>query len=65
MTQDEHARDAIQDQLAIIQGYVELLLADAAANDPRRSDLEQIRDAAATALTLIAGGKPVDADRPS
>ena len=65
LTEPDHTHHDIQNQLAIIQGYAELMLADTAENDSRRSDLEQIRDAAATALTLLADGKPLDTARPS
>ena len=62
MPDDDANRHDIQNQLAVIQGFAELLLADTAEDDPRRSDFEQIRDAAETALRLMAGEDPRDTD---
>jgi len=45
---------ALRNHLAIILGYAELLLADTAANDPRRVDCEEILKAARSALALVA-----------
>ena len=53
-TQDDSARHAFRNQLAIIRGYAEILLADAAPDDPRRHDYEEIHKAAAAALDLLA-----------
>ena len=44
---------ALRNHLAIILGYAELLLQDAAADDPRRADVEEILKAARSALTLV------------
>ena len=44
----------LENQLAVIQGYAELLLADTVAGDPRREDLEHIRAAALTARHLLS-----------
>lgn len=55
MTLDTRTHD-IGNQLAVIQGFAELLLTETAADDPRRDDLEHIREAAVTALHLLAGG---------
>jgi signal transduction histidine kinase len=46
---------ALRNHLAIILGYAELLLQDAAADDPRREDVEEILKAARAALTLVSG----------
>lgn len=46
----------IENQLAVIQGFAELLLADTAADDPRRGDYEHIRAAAVTARRLLERG---------
>jgi hypothetical protein len=54
MTEDNKTRHDFKNQLAIIHGFAELLLADAAADDPHRSDLEEICKAAVTALDLFA-----------
>ncbi|HET7696797.1 MAG TPA: hypothetical protein VFK57_13875 [Vicinamibacterales bacterium] len=45
---------ALRNHLAIILGYAELLLQDA-ADDPRRGDVEEIVKAARAALTLVSG----------
>lgn len=44
---------ALRNDLAIILGYAELLLQDAAADDPHRQDVEEIVKAARSALSLI------------
>jgi hypothetical protein len=44
---------ALRNHLAIILGYAELLLQDAAADDPRRDDFEEILRAARSALSLV------------
>jgi signal transduction histidine kinase len=62
MTADIRTHD-IENQLAVIQGFAELLLADAAADDPRRDDFDRIRDAALTARRLLAGGTAAEAGR--
>ena len=46
---------ALRNHLAIILGYAELLLQDAAPDDPRRDDFEEILKAARAALTLVSG----------
>jgi signal transduction histidine kinase len=53
MTEDDKARHDFKNQLAIIQGFAEILLAEAAADDPHRRDLEEIHKAAITALALL------------
>ena len=54
MTVDDKTRHDFKNQLAIIRGFAEILLAEAAAGDPRRRDLEEIHKAAVTALDLLA-----------
>jgi len=54
MTDDDKIRHDFKNQLAIISGFAEILVAEAAPDDPRRPDLVQIRTAAATALALLA-----------
>ena len=54
MTDDDKARHDFKNQLAIIQGFAEILLSEAAADDPRRRDLEEIHKAARTALSRLA-----------
>jgi hypothetical protein len=51
---DNKTRHDFKNQLAIIHGFAELLLADAAADDPHRHDLEEICKAVVTALDLLA-----------
>jgi len=49
---------ALSNHLAVILGFAELVLADTAADDPRRDSLVEIRDAAVEAARII--GNPVD-----
>lgn len=63
MTDDEKSRHDIKNQLAIIDGFAELLIAESEPGDPRRADFEQIHKAAVTALDLIGRGGP--SSRPS
>ena len=46
-------RHSFKNQLAIILGFAEILLAETMAGDPRRDDLEEIHKAATTALELL------------
>ena len=61
---DDKFRHDFKNQLAIITGFTEILLADTAADDPHRRDLEEIRKASATALDLLARVYPGHADTP-
>jgi hypothetical protein len=54
MTDDDKSRHDFKNQLAIIRGFAEILIAEAPAGDPRRPDLEEIHKAAVTALDLLA-----------
>ena len=54
MTDDDKSRHDFKNQLAIIRGFAEILIADAPAGDPRRPDFEEIHKAAVTALELLA-----------
>ena len=54
MTDDDKSRHDFKNQLAIIRGFAEILIAEAPAGDPRRRDLEEIYKAAVTALDLLA-----------
>jgi hypothetical protein len=47
------AAHALRNHLAIILGYAELLLQDAAPDDPRREDFEEIVKAARAAVQLL------------
>ena len=51
---DGNSRHDFKNQLAIICGFAEILLADTADSDPRRRDLEEINTAALSALDLLA-----------
>lgn len=61
---DDKDRHDFKNQLSIILGFSEILLADAAAGDPRRADLEEIYKAAVAALDLIERLFPAHADTP-
>jgi len=54
MTNDDKIRHDFKNQLAIIRGFAEIMIAEAAAADPRRRDLAEIHKAAVTALDLLA-----------
>ena len=53
MTDDDKSRHDFNNQLAIIRGFAEILLAESPPGDPRRRDLEEIHKAAVTALELL------------
>ena len=59
---DDSKRHDLNNQLAIIRGFAELLLAEAVHGDPRRRDLEEIHKAAVTALDLVAAVYPKQPD---
>jgi signal transduction histidine kinase len=52
MNPDE-IRHALKNQLGIVIGFTELLLADAADDEGRRDDLQEIHAAATNALALV------------
>ena len=54
MTDDDTSRHDFKNQLAIIRGFAEILIAEAEPGDPRRRDLEEIHKAAMSALDLLA-----------
>ena len=54
ISDDDKSRHDFKNQLAIIRGFAEILIAEAPAGDPRRCDLEEIHKAAVTALDLLA-----------
>ncbi len=64
MTDGDTHRHDFKNQLGIILGFSEILLAEAAAGDPRRGDLEEIHKAAVTALDLLEHLYPVHGDTP-
>ena len=61
---DDKSRHDFKNQLAIILGFSEILLAEAEAGDPRRVDLEEIYKAAVAALDLLARLYPEHAGTP-
>jgi hypothetical protein len=56
---DGPAMHQLSNYLAVILGFVELILADTPADNPRYEDLVEIRNAAVDAATLI-GASPLD-----
>lgn len=63
MSTDKDRHD-FKNQLGIILGFSSILLGDAAANDPRRGDFEEIHKAATAALDLLARLFPDHGDAP-
>jgi signal transduction histidine kinase len=61
MPDDDKSRHDFKNQLAIILGFAEILIAEAAADDPRRRDLEEIHKAAVAALALLVRLYPAGA----
>jgi signal transduction histidine kinase len=53
MTDEDKIRHDFKNQLAVIRGFSEILLADAACGDARRADLQEIHTAALNALSLL------------
>jgi hypothetical protein len=56
-TLDGAAIHALSNHLAVILGFIELVLSETQPDDPRRSDLIEIRDAAAEMARII--GRPL------
>lgn len=54
MHDDDKARHDFKNQLAIIRGFAEILIAETPGSDPRRRDLEEVHKAAVAALKLLA-----------
>lgn len=50
MTIDPSGVHRLKNKLAIVLGFCELMLSEMPADDPRRADVEQIHDAAKSAL---------------
>jgi signal transduction histidine kinase len=65
MDSDERHRHDFKNQLAIIRGFAEILIAETPAEDSRCRDLEEIRRAAVNALDLLAHIYPDDDESPS
>jgi hypothetical protein len=49
---------ALSNDLSVVLGFIELVLADTPLDHPRRPDLLEIRDAAIRAAGVISGGSP-------
>ena len=58
MPDHDKIRHDFKNQLAIIRGFAEILVAEAAPGDPRRPDFEEIHKAAVKALELLASLYP-------
>ena len=58
-------RHELKNQIGIVLGFSELLLHEMPPDDPRRSDVEEIRTAATRAMELVKKGSESDesADR--
>jgi signal transduction histidine kinase len=55
---EERLRHDLRNQLGIVLGFAEVLLAGAAEDDPSRADLEEIQRAAQAALELVERDSP-------
>lgn len=55
MTERQELEHALRNHLAIILGFSEVLLQEAAPDDPRRNDLEEIHKAALAAVAIVSG----------
>lgn len=56
----ERTRHDFRNNLAVILGFADLMLADAPADHPYRSGLEEIREAAKAALDQLAADPPTE-----
>jgi hypothetical protein len=52
---DSDAVHALSNQLAVILGFIELVVADTRDDDPRRGDLLEIQTAAHECARIISG----------
>ena len=64
MADDATLRHDFKNQLGIILGFAELLVAESKPDDPRSADFEEIRRVATAALELVGRvfPAPTDAD---
>ena len=60
ITLDPAAVHVLSNHLAVILGFVELMLADMPVTDPHRDDLLEVRSAAVAAANLL--GKTTDSE---
>ena len=58
---DATAVHALSNHLAVILGFVELVLSDTAPDDPRRPDLEEIQQAAHECAQIVSRSHTQDA----
>ena len=65
MTEDAKHLHDFKNQLGIILGFSDLLMAETADSDQRRGDFEEIHRAATAALDLLARLFPNNPDTPS
>jgi hypothetical protein len=54
MTLSDQDAHALKNHLAILLGYAELLAQEAAPDDPRRADFEEMQKAALAAVRLLS-----------
>jgi hypothetical protein len=54
MTNPRELEHTLKNHLSIILGFTQLLLQDAAPDDPRRTDFEEIRKAATAAVEIVS-----------
>ena len=54
MTNPRELEHNLKNHLSIILGFTELLLQEAAPDDPRREDFKEIHKAAAAAVELVS-----------
>ena len=64
MTDDDKSRHDFKNQLAIIRGFAEILLAESTPGDRQHRDLEEIYKAAVSALALLDRLYPVAGTEP-
>ena len=64
MTDDDKSRHDFKNQLAIIRGFAEILLAESTPGDRQHRDLEEIYKAAVSALALLDRLYPVAGAEP-
>ena len=62
-TLDGPAVHALSNHLAVILGFIELVLSQTKPDDPRREDLLEIRNAAKEAARII--GRPIGEEGPN
>jgi signal transduction histidine kinase len=60
MADNDKSRHDFRNQLGIIRGFAEILLAEVEAGDPRRGAIEEIHSAATAALDLLDRVFPAD-----